>query len=176
MKLNIFLLFLSITSIAYASPSNNSIYCPICELVITEAESYLTNNKTEQQLMTYLDSFCDKLPSGKKDLCENIVQQGIPKVFEYIQEKEDPQTVCTQLKLCDPSSHCSYCKLMVNEIEDFLGHNNTLNSIIDHKNAFCIGRDKICEEVVDSHYAEVIIRFVEQDMVHEICHDMELCE
>ncbi len=72
--------------------------CDICQFVAQEAESLVLNNKTLTQIETDLDSLCQK--TKYDTLCESVVNEYLPKIIEFLEEKETPQQICQQLSIC----------------------------------------------------------------------------
>jgi len=74
--------------------------CSVCQLVVQVVESYITNNATDQQIEAKLDQVCGDLPAPYNGECTLIVNAYLPQIIQYIQNNEQPATLCAQLGLC----------------------------------------------------------------------------
>jgi len=74
--------------------------CDNCQAVIKAIEYWMTQNQTEQEFEEFFEStFCTWVADWQQT-CNAIVEQGWPQVLAWINEYENPLTVCQQLTLC----------------------------------------------------------------------------
>lgn len=72
--------------------------CQTCQLLIGFIESYVEANKTLEQIEGYLNKLCLLTPFAKD--CIKFVDTYTPIIVQYIQNNEDPKTVCKQIGVC----------------------------------------------------------------------------
>jgi len=73
--------------------------CTLCKFFVLTAENYLNNNATETEIETALDSICDLVP-GVTTECKALVATYLPPLIQYLEQKENPDTFCSQVGLC----------------------------------------------------------------------------
>jgi len=141
--------------------------CSVCELVATFVENYLEKGGTINNLEAAVDKVCSVLPSPFDDQCTQFVAQQLPALVQWIINKEDPQSFCTQAGLCSSAKKvaqvnkpeqgsCSICELVVTFAENYLEKNSSLP-----------GLEKALEEVCDvlpSPFSDQCDQFVEQQL------------
>ena len=54
----------------------------------------------QQQIEKDLEDVCSLLPGSLADTCKSLVQQYTPQLIQMLINKEDPETVCKQVGLC----------------------------------------------------------------------------
>ncbi|KAF2069435.1 hypothetical protein CYY_009247 [Polysphondylium violaceum] len=81
--------------------------CKLCTYFVGEIEGYLENNSTQEEIITYLNNYCDDFFGGVASTCEALVQQYVPLLFTMLANDEDSSVVCKQVHLCDGSSSSS---------------------------------------------------------------------
>ncbi|ELR24454.1 proactivator polypeptide, putative [Acanthamoeba castellanii str. Neff] len=107
MKFLLAFLFVCCFAFAVARPtarSAGSVECTICEFAASYVEGFIAANATEQEMISAIETVCDAAPAPLSTLCDNFVQNYLPKVIAALVSSEPPATVCTQLGLCAPSS------------------------------------------------------------------------
>lgn len=72
--------------------------CDTCCSLVGAVEVWLASNATEVEIEKYLDKVCKILPYD--DVCEILIETGVPELIEMLEEYETPQVVCTQLGMC----------------------------------------------------------------------------
>lgn len=88
--------------------SYGNVKCDVCDLSIIAIEDYLDSNHTLTELEQSLDAICSKTPLST--VCTNLVNSYLPQIISYLEQKENPQTICNQLGFCsnNPSIHYKY--------------------------------------------------------------------
>lgn len=76
------------------------IECGLCVWVTGIVEGYLAKNDTEVKIENSIDKLCSTLPGKYGDLCKNVIEPKVPDLINLIEEKESPDVICSQLKLC----------------------------------------------------------------------------
>ena len=75
-------------------------YCAICMYIETQIEVQLQQNATEEQIKTFLDNVCTKIPDAYVDQCVALVDANIDAFIGYIVNKLPPAFVCASIDLC----------------------------------------------------------------------------
>ncbi|KAN0032187.1 hypothetical protein ACTFIV_006064 [Dictyostelium citrinum] len=73
--------------------------CDICQAFVSKLESYLSTNKSEEEIMEELENACDYM-KGFEQQCKQMVQDYVPELIEIMSTTEDPDKVCSQISLC----------------------------------------------------------------------------
>lgn len=92
----------------------NGSECSLCEWGTTQVENFLASNYTETKIQTLMTDLCSHLPSNLGDLCNQVVVPNIPSIIAALENKETPETVCTQLHFCQEQ-----------DLRDFFSHYST---------------------------------------------------
>jgi hypothetical protein len=77
--------------------------CAFCEWLVSEIESFIAQNQTEDEIVKLLNKVCGILPGALGETCKDYVDEYAVALIQLLLNKEDPDTVCTQVKLCDQS-------------------------------------------------------------------------
>ncbi|XP_056632623.1 prosaposin isoform X1 [Diorhabda sublineata] len=81
--------------------------CPMCLVIVTQLESVLSNNKTEEEIVKQLEKVCKMLPKSLGSECDDFVQTYTERVVEMLLSDFTPQEVCVALHLCTDSTPAS---------------------------------------------------------------------
>ncbi|EAL67631.1 hypothetical protein DDB_G0279713 [Dictyostelium discoideum AX4] len=73
--------------------------CEICQVFVSKLESYISTNKSQEEIMEELDNACDYMKSFEQQ-CKQMVQDYVPELIEIMSTTEDPNKVCSQISLC----------------------------------------------------------------------------
>jgi saposin len=159
--------------------------CAICEFLVKEVEAELAKNKTQSEIIADLDKVCAKLGAIKAE-CAAVVGQYGPQIIQMLMAKENPQTVCTQLKLCtgqrtpvSVTPQCAICEFLVKEAEAQLAANKTESQIVAHLEAVCskLGAIKTeCKAVVDQYAVQIIQLLIQKENPQAVCTKIGLCK
>ncbi len=78
---------------------NGPVECLMCKFITGEVEKLISDGKTEQEIIKELEKACAML--GKfKNICDSLVDTYLPIIIKLLIEKETPEVVCKQLRLC----------------------------------------------------------------------------
>jgi saposin len=166
--------------------------CAVCELVVQVAESYVTNNATDQQIEAKLDAVCGDLPSPYNGECTLIVNAYLPQIIAWIQNNESPATLCAQLSLCSSKksevipikraveqSPCALCELVVEMAESYLANNATDQQIEAKLDAACAALPSPyngqCTSLVNTYLPQIISYLQNNEPPATICAQLSLC-
>jgi saposin len=73
--------------------------CELCEFVISELNSTLSNNSTVQEVIAEVEQVCSILPQTIKQQCDDFIQDNALQIIKLLQT-ESPEEICTVLELC----------------------------------------------------------------------------
>ena len=91
---------LALGGVATAHMTGNSgLECVACEWAVAKAEGFISSNMTEYAVEAVIDKVCQSVPVITQT-CENIVAEYWPYLVNLLLNKETPNVVCQQIKLC----------------------------------------------------------------------------
>lgn len=74
--------------------------CSFCKTIVADVISLLQENKTQQEIMSFLQNVCQMIPEkAVASECELIVRTYTPEIIMLVTAVE-PQVVCSLMKLC----------------------------------------------------------------------------
>jgi len=168
-----------------ACVSAGSVECTLCKFVVNEAYKYLVTNSSEQGLIDFLDhQVCERMPYITQD-CKDVVRQLVPIIIQAFEDKETPDVVCKQVKLCpvqlrySGAIECTLCKFVVNEAYKYLVTNKSeqgLINFLDHE--VC---DHIpyyaddCKSIVQDLVPIIFQAFEDKETPEVVCQQIKLC-
>ncbi|RUS88535.1 hypothetical protein EGW08_003711, partial [Elysia chlorotica] len=164
--------------------------CILCEFVMTQLDSILASNATQQQIVQALDQVCNFLPASVKQQCDGFVKQYTPTLIQLLLQVK-PSQVCTSLKLCNSSNEglkvqeqvkdtvqCTLCKFVMNQLEKMLGDNATEPQIEKALDQVCNFLPASVKAECDSflkQYTPQLIQLLLQIKPNQICSFIKLC-
>jgi len=75
--------------------------CPICQLIVSIVDNFLSQNSTIGFIEDQLKQFpCELLPGQLEKQCDDFIDLYVPQLINWILKNEDSQTFCTQVGLC----------------------------------------------------------------------------
>eukprot|EP01133_Synstelium_polycarpum_P002476 gene2476-2817_t len=167
--------------------AGNEVECVLCDYIVGKIEVYAQSNVTESELVTLLDKDCQILRTDKWiAACNTLVNAYAPLIYQYIIASENPNTICTELKICTPASApkkvqataCPLCEMVVVYAQKMFETNATEEEIQAFLSKECAnlgGLVKDCQSIVDN-YLPQIWSFMEGDLTPaEVCQSIQLC-
>ncbi|KAK5584577.1 hypothetical protein RB653_006190 [Dictyostelium firmibasis] len=79
-----------------------TVECTICTFAVQEIEGFIANNSTENEIVTKLDDECSKF-GGLSTTCQSIIKEYVPEFIQLLNNKQNPNQVCDEVKLCTNS-------------------------------------------------------------------------
>lgn len=162
--------------------------CAICEFLVKEIEAELAKNSTEAAIMKKLDAVCSHLGAIKAE-CTAVVNQYGPQIIALLEQKEDPQTVCTQVKACKTAARkvapvaataeCAICEFLIKEVEARLASNKTETEIEADLDKVCghLGAIKAeCTAVVNQYLPQMIQALENKEDPQTVCTQVKACK
>jgi len=119
--------------------------CELCTLVLTAAQHELQNNRTEDQVITFIEKqLCGKL-GPMNATCVQYIEANGRQILDQLAKKIDPSVVCKNIGLCstqkpdsnapylpmvDNSLNCTLCKLVFTQVQNMLKNNQSEQQIL----------------------------------------------
>ena len=166
--------------------------CAACEYIATLAEKFMANNHTESEVVSFVEKVCSFLPSALSAECDVIVESYGPVIIDYIINKEDPETLCTQLDLCKRSSEekqqpgplkgleCAACEYLMSLVESVLGNNATEQEIVQFVDKVCTlfpsALRAPCEAIIETYGPQLIDFLLAREDPATFCGQVGLCK
>jgi len=192
----VFLAF-SCTFFAPAQAQN----CAVCETVITLVESWVESNATEQEIVQYLNTICSLFPQYQQ-VCDQIADQGVAQVIQWLEQNETPSQVCTQLGFCTSAkgvlipvpqifklltppkkvsddAECDTCEEIIGYIENWLENSNNEQEVITAVEVVCTympGWETTCDAIIAAGIPEVISWIASNENSTVVCVQLGLCD
>lgn len=141
--------------------------CPLCMLVVKEAEQYVKNKKTKESAKKALEKVCTHLPPKPQLQCQDFVETYYDELLDKLISDLEPKDVCNELKLCtglvtgifrvgieklDKIPHVQNGDIDTNEIPDSTYNGRPLESYETMSNGAC----KLCELVITASEDKII--------------------
>merc|ERR1711916_280169 len=182
--------FAAIVACTMAMPVSvpeNDIECSICEFVVGEVDKLAGSNKTESEVEAEIVKACNILPKSWGGECTSLVDEYFPQIWQlFVQEGSDPSQICTEIKLCTPSTpkvevvggvECNLCTLAASAIEKYVAENKTLAEIEHELDDICKHTpwDKDCEAFVNEYTQKIINAILSGETPAELCAELGLC-
>ncbi|CAM8964713.1 unnamed protein product [Rhodiola kirilowii] len=176
------------SEMAYAgSGLKNDQVCTLCETYATQAVVYLSQNKTQQEVIDLLHTSCSRLRS-LEDECVTLVDYYAPLFFMELSTVQ-PEEFCEKVNLCElvpissqlsDGDSCSLCHQTVAEVIEKLQDPDTQLDILELLLKGCNSLEKKfvkkCKRMV-FEYAPVLLtngaKFLEST---DLCTTLHACD
>lgn len=175
------------------SEQNISPQCVLCEFIMKELDSLLTDNATETEIIAALDKVCSLMPEKIREPCTDFVNTYGPAVIALLQQELDPAQICTFLGLCTSSTHnvvskkitatdpetCIICETVVQYVEALLEENATVSEIEMVVKKVCNflpdAMKAQCSDIVDKYGPLIVHLIATKYSPKEVCTIAKLC-
>jgi len=165
--------------------------CATCELIVNFVESYVASNASQQQIIQGLEVFCSLLGPAEQQ-CDQIVEQYVPVIIQYINAQYSPQEICTILGFCTSGKRgytpivkardnqlCTVCLLIVQVGETYLQNNGTKQQLEAFLDAFpCSWMGSLvdsCVTFINNYVPQAVDWLVQNEPPQVVCSQMGLC-
>lgn len=168
--------------------------CAFCELIGEKVMEWLKQNKTEEEIVTEMETFCQWCPN--KETCKKYIDEYGKEFIDFVLEAENVHDLCTYLGLCSKDFldimkqsqvaaalmskkvadvGCDTCTAVVGLVQTELKENE--KEIEDTLNGICssipVQQDE-CQEFIDTIFEEAVAYF-ESMTSQEVCQELGLC-
>ncbi|PIA59629.1 hypothetical protein AQUCO_00400489v1 [Aquilegia coerulea] len=156
--------------------------CTMCEQYSSLAINYLSENKTQTEILDTLHQTCSRMHSFKQE-CTTLVDYYAPLFFLEVAGVE-PVEFCSKMNLCDimessPQDSCTVCHEAVAEILNKLEDPDTQLEIIEILLKVCNKTDqyaKKCKKLV-FEYGPLIMANADKFLVkNDLCTAIHACK
>jgi len=155
--------------------------CAECEILVQMIENWLEENTTVEEIEARLEAFCKYVP-GYEQICDQLVVYGVEWFINFIDNNENPDQVCKQLKLCTqvalPEDKCSECELLVSMVEKWLEENSTEAQIIAYLESLCKhvpGYEQICDQIMVYGVDWFVNYIMNNENPDAVCKQLHMC-
>jgi uncharacterized protein YutD len=178
----VFLFFAAFLVNARASndSSNDVLECYGCKLLVNQVENYVNNNASRSQLEDYLKSICT-YTNGFKSICEEEVNVVIETIVGYLENNYSPAQICELLSFCPlqiDSLECLSCKLLVQQVENYLLSNSSISELEEYIYGLCnytMSLANLCD-MEAKELIETIVEYLKDELTpSEICGYFGVC-
>jgi len=171
--------------------------CTLCEFVMTQLDSMLKDNSTEEEIRDTVEHVCDYLPKTVKDQCRAFVEEYGDMVINYLSQSLDPKEICTELKLCDATGvvdielpagqvedklkldRCELCILLADYLSAFLEDPNVDTSVEKVIEKVCplLPKDYTndCKNMIEDYGAYILSLLAQETDKGKVCTTINLC-
>jgi len=187
------LVLLSLSFISAEEVKVSDTSCVLCEFIIKTLEDIISDNATQQQIISTISRVCDILPRAIRTQCKTFVQENGAALIQIIVDRESPHSACQQLGLCSDriekfanqfekvgDNMCPMCQLFVNLVENYLADNNTIAFIEWQLHNFpCAllpgNLETQCDNFVDQYVPQIIQWIQQNESPTVFCKQVGLC-
>jgi hypothetical protein len=177
-----------IAASAAEKQQGNPLTCSACQLVIQFVEAQITNNVTGTRIDAALTRICNSLRLA--DWCAQNLLPLVPQIINAITQKEPPQVVCQQIRLCQNSRpmrkaitpkanplSCGICQGVIQVIESQVQGNWSVDKIDASIMKIC-DRLKVgswCQTNILPKIPEVLSMISQKAAPEKVCTKLKLC-
>jgi len=165
--------------------------CILCEFIMKEIDSLISNNATEEEILAALEKVCNILPSSIRAECVNFIDTYGPTIFFLLSHELDPKLVCTMIGLCQSaapsfslktgnSEACGMCENIVQYLDSYLVLSGTIDEIDHLLEKIC---DMMpgdlpaqCKDFVEMYGGSVVYLVAEELDPKTVCTVLGLCK
>lgn len=177
-----------------SSPAPNDFKCAACEYIASLAEQFISSNRTEQEIVSFVEKVCKFLPGSLQAECDQIIESYGPAIIDFLINKEDPKTLCSQIGLCARASvaapvkkvssspndfKCAACEYIAHLAEEFVAENRTEAEIIAFVDKVCTflpsSLGKECDAIVQTYGPTIVQYLLNKEDPQTLCSQIGLC-
>ncbi|XP_033643780.1 uncharacterized protein LOC117303652 isoform X2 [Asterias rubens] len=166
--------------------------CMICELIVKEMRSELSQNATQVEIQKFLDMVCSKVPLSKySSECTGFVDDYTKPIIQLLLSEMDPDQICESLSVCstnkkvavskvESGSLCTVCDVIFGIIDTQLEMNKTTEEVTKMIENVCTvlpdSLNKQCMSFLDLYGPMLLKLIVDSELEpNDICKEIKLC-
>ncbi|XP_071808174.1 uncharacterized protein [Asterias amurensis] len=166
--------------------------CMICELIVKEMRSGLSQNATQVEIQKFLDMVCSKVPLSKySSECTGFVDDYTKPIIQLLLSEMDPDQICESLSVCstnkkvavskvESGSLCTVCDVIFGIIDTQLEMNKTTEEVTKMIENVCTvlpdSLNKQCMSFLDLYGPMLLKLIVDSELEpNDICKEIKLC-
>lgn len=105
---SMFALFL-LAALGFSRPSikrskvrraTNDVDCQLCEFAVNYVEGLLQDQKTIDEITLEVEKLCQYVEPEVVDICNAIVDEHVPQIIAYVNDKLSSNDVCKLIGIC----------------------------------------------------------------------------
>jgi len=169
-----------------------TIPCSICQIAVGYVETWVAENATEQVIIQRLNAICSDLGPLQPE-CSSFVAIYVPKLIAWIENNQDPDTFCKEVRLCTSQNiikekkvkreefqdKCQICQLLVTYVDQLVSQKNTIAEIESKVDEVCnMVRDpfsSVCKSFVASYLPSLINWVIKEENPQAFCSQVRMC-
>ncbi|KAL4240157.1 hypothetical protein ACF0H5_000951 [Mactra antiquata] len=82
-------------------------YCETCEFIVGDIQTYLKENKTEDEIIQLVKQLCHYLPDTVSVQCEQEAEVYMKRIIDMISQGLTPQQICVAIGICAGTENTS---------------------------------------------------------------------
>ena len=103
----------------YGSDDESTVKCTICENVVNYVEDFIEWNRTEQEIIQYINQICILMPTNLQAECSGIIETYGADIIELVLAELSPDTICEFIGVCPTLlDECKICIYSINYIDE----------------------------------------------------------
>ncbi|KAL0205961.1 hypothetical protein P9112_001268 [Eukaryota sp. TZLM1-RC] len=190
MRLLVFFTLLAALALACddTGSSVNSIPCSLCEWVVGNVQSKISEDTTKEQIISLVGTACKYVPSSISTKCGELIEEYGPALIDLLVDRFPPHVVCSSIGLCheefveydDNSIQCSICTWVIGNIEAKITDETTEEEIIQFVEQVCNvvphSMQDVCHNMIQEYGHMIIEMLVDRFPPEVICASIGLCK
>ncbi|XP_072938974.1 uncharacterized protein Sap-r [Epargyreus clarus] len=161
--------------------------CVLCEFVMREIDDQIKDKHNDDEIKKIVHGVCKRMPKSVRGECDQFVERYADLVISLLAQDLDPNEVCRELKLCDPSKFaavreeildCAVCETVVMAVKKVLSNEKVDRDVVHVVEKSCAllpakyyDRCRALMEI----YGEGVIRLIEEYGTRGVCRKIGLC-
>lgn len=178
----------SFVQLCVQAPSNGVDKCTVCELLVGEVSSLLSDGKTEAAITAEVQKLCNKLPTQYQTICKDAVAAVVPDMISLLEAKIDPEKICQFLGMCRKAgvngrpgrndAKCTLCEWAVKLMDAWLERNQTEQEIRQKLDQACSTMGPFsseCAMFVDDYFMPLLEALIQHEDPDTLCTQLHIC-
>merc|ERR1719369_378105 len=92
-----FLFLVFLVPLATSTETDDGGLCEICIDLISQLEDWLTEETTMDEIIAYVETFCEALGGMLQGICEGLIEMYLPDLLEQLANGLEPSAVCSSV-------------------------------------------------------------------------------
>ncbi|KAL0881090.1 hypothetical protein ABMA27_002216 [Loxostege sticticalis] len=171
------------------SPVSQKTVCVVCEFVMKEIDEQIKDKHNEDEVKKIVHGVCRHMPKSVRSECDKFVEKYADLVISLLAQELDPDEVCQELKLCEPSAaglqavreeilDCAVCETVVMAVKKVLSNDRVDRNIVHIVEKSCALLPakyyNRCHTMMEI-YGDSVIHLIEELGTKGVCKKIGLC-
>lgn len=127
--------------------------CILCEFIMSQIESKLKNNATDEEIEKVVKNVCRIMPKSVRPDCDKFMDENLDKIIRILVVTLDPEDACKMMALCGPEAVLEENKRMLETVEKM--RKQVFNCAVCEATLDSI-REIMKNPKIDQHYDHVL--------------------